>query len=55
MPIIELAKLSKCYRVFQKKEGLRASIRGLFHRAVKIVEAVRGIDLSVEAGSPSFT
>src|SRR5271157_1968670 len=50
MPIIEIAKLSKSYRVFQKKEGLGASIRGLFHRDVRSVEAVRGIDLAVEAG-----
>ncbi|MEI8375567.1 MAG: ABC transporter ATP-binding protein [Planctomycetota bacterium] len=51
MPIIvEIAKLSKSYRVFQKKEGLGASIRGLFHRDSKTIEAVRGIDLTVEAG-----
>src|SRR5208282_2921413 len=50
MPIIEIAKLSKSYRVFQKKEGLGASLRGLFHRDVRTVEAVRSIDLVVEAG-----
>ena len=50
MPIIEIAKLSKSYRVFQKKEGLGASIRGLFHRDFRTVEAVRSIDLTVEAG-----
>jgi ABC-2 type transport system ATP-binding protein len=50
MPIIELAKLSKSYRVYQKKEGLGASIRGLFHRDIRTVEAVRGVDLAVEPG-----
>jgi len=50
MPIIEISKLSKSYRVFQKKEGLGASIRGLFHRDFKTVEAVRSIDLAVEVG-----
>ncbi len=50
MSIIEIAKLSKSYRVYQKKEGLGASIRGLFHRDFRTVEAVRGIDLKVEVG-----
>jgi ABC-2 type transport system ATP-binding protein len=50
MPIIEIAQLSKSYRVYQKKEGLGASIRGLLHREVRTVEAVRSIDLAVEAG-----
>ncbi len=34
MAIIEVAGLAKSYRVYQKKEGLLASLRGLFHRAV---------------------
>ena len=50
MPIVAIEKLSKSYRVFQKKEGLGASVRGLFHREFKTVEAVRGINLAVEAG-----
>ena len=44
------AGLAKSYRVYQKKEGLRASIRGLFRRQYRTVEAVRGIDLAVEQG-----
>lgn len=49
-PIIEIQQLTKSYDVYQKKEGLLASIQGLFHREYKTVEAVRGIDLTVEQG-----
>ena len=49
-PIIELSKLTKTYQVYQKKEGLAASLRGLFHREHRDVLAVRGIDLTVEKG-----
>lgn len=50
MSTIEVHQLSKSYRVYQKKEGLREAIRGLFHREFRTVEAVRGISLRVEAG-----
>ncbi|HPM81073.1 MAG TPA: ABC transporter ATP-binding protein [Candidatus Anammoximicrobium sp.] len=50
MAIIELRALSKSYRVYQKAEGLRASLRGLFRREYREVRAVRGIDLDVEQG-----
>jgi ABC-2 type transport system ATP-binding protein len=50
MAIIEIDGLTKHYRVYQKPEGLWASIRGLVHRQYRWVEAVRGIDLRVEAG-----
>jgi ABC-2 type transport system ATP-binding protein len=50
MAIIKIAGLRKTYRVYQKKEGLRAAFAGLFHREYRTVEAVRGIDLSVEQG-----
>ncbi|PQO43254.1 ATP-binding cassette domain-containing protein [Blastopirellula marina] len=49
-PIIEIQQLTKTYKVYQKKEGLLASIQGLFHREYKTVEAVRGIDLTVDQG-----
>lgn len=48
--MIEIEQLTKSYRVYQKKEGLRESVRGLFHREYKTVEAVRGISLRVEPG-----
>jgi len=50
MSIIEIRRLQKSYRVYQKKEGLRASLAGLFRREYRDVEAVRGIDLDVEEG-----
>lgn len=50
MSIIEIENLTKTYRVYQKQEGLLAAIRGLFHREYKTVEAVRGINLTVEQG-----
>ena len=50
MAIIEIRGLSKAYRVYQKKEGLLAGVRGLWHRDYRDVQAVRGIDLDVEAG-----
>jgi len=50
MAIIEIQGLAKSYRTYQKKEGLGASIRGLFRREYRMVEAVRGINLEVETG-----
>ncbi len=50
MPTIEITGLSKTYRVYQKQEGLGASIRGLFRRQYKQVHAVRAIDLTVDQG-----
>ncbi len=50
MSIIEVRQLTKSYRVYKKREGLGESIRGLFKREYKEVEAVRGIDLDVQQG-----
>src|SRR5688572_11325467 len=50
MSVIEIRGLKKSYRVYQKKEGLTAAIKGLFHREYREVQAVRGIDLDVDQG-----
>ena len=50
MPIIQISGLTKSYSVYQKKEGLWASVKGLLRREYKTVEAVRGIDLTVQPG-----
>jgi len=49
-PVIEVQGLAKEYRVFDKPEGLLASITGLFSRKSRVVEALRGVDLRVEKG-----
>ena len=50
MPVIAINGLTKSYRVYQKREGLLASVGGLFRRRYRQVEAVRGIDFQVETG-----
>ncbi|MDP6446253.1 MAG: ABC transporter ATP-binding protein, partial [Pirellulaceae bacterium] len=50
MSIIELEDLAKSYRVYQKQEGLLASIRGLWKREYKDVRAVRSINMQVKQG-----
>ena len=50
MNAIEIRGLKKSYRVYQKKEGLLASVTGLFNREYREVDAVRGIDLDVQQG-----
>jgi len=49
-PVIEVAGLAKDYRVFDKPEGLLASVTGLFHRTSRLVQALRGVDLTVGRG-----
>lgn len=50
MAAIEIKGLSKTYRVYRKKEGLLAALRGLVRPEYEFVEAVRSIDLTIEQG-----
>src|SRR5215470_15612026 len=50
MPIIEAQELTKTYRVFQKKAGLRGALGGLFRREYKEVRAVDGVSFTIEPG-----
>jgi len=50
MQTIEIERLSKTYRIYQKKEGLLASVQGLFSREYRQIEAVREINLSIAQG-----
>ncbi len=48
--VIEVDGLAKSYRVFDKPEGLVASVRSLFHRPSRLVEALKGVSLTVGRG-----
>ncbi len=50
MNAIKVRGLQKSYRVYQKNEGLWASLTGLFNREYRDVDAVKGIDLDVDQG-----
>lgn len=50
MPTIRASHLTKTYRVYQKRDGILASIAGLFHRQFKTVEAVRDVSFAIEEG-----
>ena len=50
MPAIEAKNLTKTYKVYRKAEGVLASVTGLFKRDYKVVEAVKEVSFSLEAG-----
>ncbi len=50
MPAIDVRHLRKVYRVYRKREGLFAALRGLFHREYKEVPAVDDVSFHIEAG-----
>ena len=50
MSAIEVHHLTKTYRVYRKREGVLASVTGLFKREYKVVEAVKDVSFSLEAG-----
>ncbi len=50
MDIIFCRGLTKVYRRFEKEEGLRGSMKSLFHREMIEKRAVDGVDLSISAG-----
>jgi ABC-2 type transport system ATP-binding protein len=50
MPQIELSELKKTYRVHEREAGAKASLRSLFARKYKMVEAVKDVTFSLEPG-----
>ncbi|MDA1014980.1 MAG: ATP-binding cassette domain-containing protein, partial [Planctomycetota bacterium] len=49
-PAIQVTGLCKEYRVYRKREGLWASVRGLFRRHYDPVYAVRDVSFRIESG-----
>jgi ABC-2 type transport system ATP-binding protein len=50
MIAVDVRKLQKTYRVYRKREGLWASIGGLFRREYHAVNAVAGVSFQIEQG-----
>src|SRR4029079_11455084 len=50
MSVIQIDRLSKSYRVYQKQEGLWAALRGVVRREYREVQAVSEVSLAVEQG-----
>ncbi len=49
-PVVDVRGLRKVFRVSEREEGLAATIRSVFHRRYREVEAVAGIDFRIDAG-----
>lgn len=49
-PQIQLSDLKKIYRVHEREAGVQSSLRSLFARKYKDVEAVQGVSFSLAAG-----
>lgn len=50
MPAIEVSHLCRTYQVAQKKPGLLASIKGLWSKSTRTIEAVKDISFTIEPG-----
>src|SRR5579872_6344779 len=50
MTAVDVRDLKKTYRVFRKREGLLASIKGLFRRDYHSVHAVAGVSFQIDQG-----
>lgn len=50
MPAIDVQNIGRTYKVYQKREGLLASVKGLFHREHREVHAVRDVSFTIDEG-----
>ncbi len=50
MSAIEVQNLGRTYKVYRKREGLFASVRGLLHREYREVHAVQDVSFTIDEG-----
>ncbi len=50
MSVIEVKNLAKTYEVSERQEGFIGSVKGLFHRRTRKVEAVKSVSFTIEPG-----
>lgn len=50
MPAIDVQNIGRTYKVYQKQEGLFASVKGLLHREYREVHAVRDVSFTIDEG-----
>lgn len=50
MSQIIVENLTKTYQVFERPQGLRGAVRGLFQRQVRVVHALNGVNFQIESG-----
>jgi ABC-2 type transport system ATP-binding protein len=49
-PIIDVKNIKKTFKVHHREEGFLASLKSVFHREYKMIDAVSGIDLQIQKG-----
>ena len=49
-PIIQIQNITKEFKVLNRREGLKGSLKDLFSRDYKIVRAVDNVSMSIEQG-----
>ncbi len=49
-PVIKVENLAKTYEVSERQEGFIGSVKGLFHRKTRKVEAVKSVSFEIQPG-----
>lgn len=50
MPVIEAKNIVKRFEYYKKEEGMKSSIKNLFHRELLVKEAVKKLNFTIEEG-----